>query len=181
MAVRYKRILLKLSGEVLAGGAPFGIDPERTRSLAEEIREVHQAGVEIGIVIGGGNFFRGAAAAARRPERRPGGRLRQVALHHQKIAGRGPGERGDRRHGRQGVRRGVGGDHEVLAPGPRQDHHANLAVIPGALKGQQQLFHCLGAKSVAHVGAVDGDSGNPLGARLVEEILKQALVPLPSW
>jgi uridylate kinase len=69
MPVRYSRILLKLSGEVLAGGAPFGIDPERTRSLAEEIAEVHRAGVEIGIVIGGGNFFRGAAAAARQMDR----------------------------------------------------------------------------------------------------------------
>lgn len=69
MPVRYSRILLKLSGEVLAGGAPFGIDPERTRSLAQEIAEVHRAGVEIGIVIGGGNFFRGAAAAARHMDR----------------------------------------------------------------------------------------------------------------
>ncbi len=69
MPLRYSRILLKLSGEVLAGGAPFGIDPERTRSLAEEIAEVHRAGVEIGIVIGGGNFFRGAAAAARYMDR----------------------------------------------------------------------------------------------------------------
>jgi len=69
MPVRYSRILLKLSGEVLAGGAPFGIDPERTRALAEEIAEVHRTGVEIGIVIGGGNFFRGAAAAARQMDR----------------------------------------------------------------------------------------------------------------
>ncbi|MGB9609969.1 MAG: UMP kinase [Bryobacteraceae bacterium] len=69
MPLRYRRILLKLSGEVLAGGAPFGIDPDRTRSLAEEIAEVHRAGVEIGIVIGGGNFFRGAAAAARHMDR----------------------------------------------------------------------------------------------------------------
>lgn len=69
MPIRYRRILLKLSGEVLAGGAPFGIDPERTRSLAEEVAEVHRAGVEIGIVIGGGNFFRGASAAARHMDR----------------------------------------------------------------------------------------------------------------
>jgi len=69
MPARYSRILLKLSGEVLAGGAAFGIDPDRTRSLAEEIAEVHRAGVEIGIVIGGGNFFRGAAAAARHMDR----------------------------------------------------------------------------------------------------------------
>jgi uridylate kinase len=66
---RYKRILLKLSGEVLAGGAGFGVDPECVRLLAQEIAEVHQAGVELGLVIGGGNFFRGVAAAARQLDR----------------------------------------------------------------------------------------------------------------
>ena len=65
MAPRYQRILLKLSGEVLAGGASFGIDAERVRSLAEEIAEVARLGIQLGIVIGGGNFFRGIAAAAR--------------------------------------------------------------------------------------------------------------------
>jgi len=69
MAPRYKRILLKLSGEVLAGGANFGIDPESVRSLAEEIAEVHRSGVQIGLVLGGGNFFRGVAAAARQMDR----------------------------------------------------------------------------------------------------------------
>jgi uridylate kinase len=69
MAPRYKRILLKLSGEVLAGGADFGIDAERVRSLAEEIAEVARQGVELGLVIGGGNFFRGVAAAARQMDR----------------------------------------------------------------------------------------------------------------
>jgi uridylate kinase len=66
---RYKRILLKLSGEVLAGGASFGVDPECVKALAEEVVEVAQRGVQIGIVIGGGNFFRGVAAAARKMDR----------------------------------------------------------------------------------------------------------------
>jgi uridylate kinase len=65
----YKRILLKLSGEVMAGGAAFGIDAERVKSLAAEVAEVAAAGVEIGIVVGGGNIFRGVAAAARRMDR----------------------------------------------------------------------------------------------------------------
>jgi uridylate kinase len=69
MAPRYQRILLKLSGEVLAGGASFGIDAERVRSLAEEIAEVARLGIQLGIVIGGGNFFRGVAAAARQMDR----------------------------------------------------------------------------------------------------------------
>jgi uridylate kinase len=66
---RYGRILLKLSGEVLAGEASFGIDPERVKALAAEVAEVAQSGVQIGLVVGGGNFFRGVAAAAQRMER----------------------------------------------------------------------------------------------------------------
>ncbi len=58
----YKRILLKLSGEALAGSKGFGIDPQITGQIADEIVEVHKAGVQIGIVIGGGNFLRGATA-----------------------------------------------------------------------------------------------------------------------
>ncbi len=68
-APRYKRILLKLSGEVLAGGAGFGIDPACVSALAEELAEVRATGVELGLVIGGGNFFRGVAAAARHMDR----------------------------------------------------------------------------------------------------------------
>jgi uridylate kinase len=59
----YRRAILKLSGEVLAGEGGFGISPSVIRALAEELREVHALGVEIGIVIGGGNFIRGVAAA----------------------------------------------------------------------------------------------------------------------
>ena len=66
---KYQRILLKLSGEVLAGQAAFGIDSERVAALAEEVAEVAQSGVQIGLVVGGGNFFRGVAAAAQRMDR----------------------------------------------------------------------------------------------------------------
>lgn len=62
--LKYKRILLKLSGEALKGDRDFGIDPDFLVNLAEEIREVHEMGVQIGIVIGGGNIFRGASEAA---------------------------------------------------------------------------------------------------------------------
>src|ERR1039458_9946413 len=65
----FKRILLKLSGEVLAGGASFGIDAERVKSLAREVADVAAAGVQIGIVVGGGNIFRGVAAAAQKMDR----------------------------------------------------------------------------------------------------------------
>jgi len=60
----YKRILLKLSGEALAGQQSYGIDPEILRGIATEVREVVDLGVEIAIVIGGGNIFRGIAASS---------------------------------------------------------------------------------------------------------------------
>ena len=61
---RYKRILLKLSGEALMGGADYGIEPEVISRFAKEIAELSVDGVELGIVIGGGNIFRGAGLAA---------------------------------------------------------------------------------------------------------------------
>ena len=69
MAARYQRILLKLSGEQLAGRAGHGIDENVIASVADEIREVHDLGVQIGIVSGGGNIFRGVAASTRGMDR----------------------------------------------------------------------------------------------------------------
>lgn len=69
MAARYQRILLKLSGELLAGGAGHGIQDEVLAGLAGEIREVHDMGVQVGIVLGGGNIFRGVAASTRGMDR----------------------------------------------------------------------------------------------------------------
>ena len=66
---QYKRVLLKLSGEVLAGEAGFGIDAGRVRELAAELAAVAGAGTELGIVVGGGNFFRGVNSAARKMDR----------------------------------------------------------------------------------------------------------------
>ena len=64
-APRWRRVLLKLSGEALMGAQSFGIDPDVLSSVAAEIREVHELGVQLGVVIGGGNIFSGVAAAAR--------------------------------------------------------------------------------------------------------------------
>ena len=61
---QYKRVLLKLSGEALMGEGEYGIDPAVTDRLAREIKALHDDGVEIGIVVGGGNIFRGIAGAA---------------------------------------------------------------------------------------------------------------------
>ena len=65
----YQRILLKLSGEVMAGQGSFGIDPEKVAALAAEVADVARTGIQIGLVVGGGNFFRGVAAAARNMDR----------------------------------------------------------------------------------------------------------------
>jgi len=65
----FKRILLKLSGEALAAGQGFGVDPIRVHEIAAEIQDVHSLGVQIAIVIGGGNFFRGVAEQAREMDR----------------------------------------------------------------------------------------------------------------
>ena len=65
----FKRVLLKLSGEALAGGQGFGVDPEAVRELAAQIGEVRELGVELAIVLGGGNFFRGVSEAAREMDR----------------------------------------------------------------------------------------------------------------
>jgi uridylate kinase len=65
----YTRVLLKLSGEALMGEQPFGIDPNVTTQVAAEIGEIQQLGVETGIVIGGGNLFRGLAASAKGMDR----------------------------------------------------------------------------------------------------------------
>ena len=61
----FQRILLKLSGEVLMGSGQFGIDTDTTARIAQEIRAVRESGVELCIVVGGGNIFRGLAAAAK--------------------------------------------------------------------------------------------------------------------
>jgi uridylate kinase len=65
----YKRILLKLSGEALAGGRGFGVDVDTVHQISTEIAEVRSMGVEVAIVIGGGNFFRGVADSARHMDR----------------------------------------------------------------------------------------------------------------
>ncbi len=65
----YKRILLKISGEALLGDKPYGIDPNMMYEIAKEIASVHELGVEIGLVVGGGNVFRGIAGAAKGMDR----------------------------------------------------------------------------------------------------------------
>ncbi len=69
MVTRYRRVLLKLSGEALMGEQGYGIDPEVLQRIATEVAQAHAEGVELAIVIGGGNIIRGEAAAARGMDR----------------------------------------------------------------------------------------------------------------
>ena len=67
--VRWRRVLLKLSGEAFSGARGFGISPERVAQVGEEIEEVRSLGVELGIIVGGGNFWRGEVASSEGMER----------------------------------------------------------------------------------------------------------------
>jgi uridylate kinase len=78
-AVRYRRILLKLSGEALLGDRQYGVDPKVCAFIAAQVKEVHGLGVQIGIVVGGGNIFRGMAAAARGMDRATGDYIGMLA------------------------------------------------------------------------------------------------------
>ncbi len=78
-AIAFKRILLKLSGEALMGDADYGIDPGVIGRLAREILEVQKAGVQVGVVIGGGNIFRGAGLAAAGMDRVTGDHMGMLA------------------------------------------------------------------------------------------------------
>ena len=77
--LKYQRILLKLSGEALMGVEDYGIDPKVLDRLAKEIIEVHRAGVQVGVVIGGGNIFRGAGLAAAGMDRVTGDHMGMLA------------------------------------------------------------------------------------------------------
>lgn len=77
--IRYKRILLKLSGESLMGGKQYGIDEKRLAEYAAQIKDIHQLGVQTGIVIGGGNIFRGLSGASKGFDRVKGDQMGMLA------------------------------------------------------------------------------------------------------
>ncbi len=82
----FKRILLKLSGEILAGDKGFGIDPDITTDLALKIKQISSYGIQIGIVIGGGNIFRGLSASSKGLERVPADYLGMMATIMNSVA-----------------------------------------------------------------------------------------------
>ena len=77
--VKYKRVLLKLSGESLMGVQQYGLDPARLSDYAEQIKEAVQLGIEVGIVIGGGNIFRGLSGASKGFDRVKGDQMGMLA------------------------------------------------------------------------------------------------------
>ncbi|WP_053990868.1 UMP kinase [Mangrovimonas sp. TPBH4] len=77
--MKYKRILLKLSGEALMGSRQYGIDPERLAEYADDIKSITDKGVEVAIVIGGGNIFRGVAGASNGMDRVQGDHMGMLA------------------------------------------------------------------------------------------------------
>lgn len=77
--MNYKRILLKLSGESLMGEQGYGIDPQRLNAYARQIKEIVETGVEVGIVIGGGNIFRGLSGASKGFDRVKGDQMGMLA------------------------------------------------------------------------------------------------------
>ncbi|MCB1603703.1 MAG: UMP kinase [Gammaproteobacteria bacterium] len=85
-SLKYKRILLKLSGEALMGEEDYGIDPKVINRIAEEIHQIHQLGVQVGIVIGGGNIFRGAGLAKSGIDRVTGDHMGMLATVMNSLA-----------------------------------------------------------------------------------------------
>jgi uridylate kinase len=79
-APAYARVLLKLSGEALMGELDYGTDPARVRAIAQEIATIHHRGVEVAVVLGGGNIFRGLAAAAAGMDRATGDYMGMLAI-----------------------------------------------------------------------------------------------------
>lgn len=77
--IKYKRILLKLSGESLMGNSGYGIDSERLNEYAEQIKELQEAGAQVGIVIGGGNIFRGLSGVTSGFDRVKGDQMGMLA------------------------------------------------------------------------------------------------------
>ena len=84
--LKYKRILLKLSGESLAGEGEFGIDPKILTFFAGEIKKVHSLGVQVGIVIGGGNIYRGLNAGDQGIDRVTGDQMGMLATMINSLA-----------------------------------------------------------------------------------------------
>jgi len=84
--IKFQRILLKLSGEILSGKQGYGVDPKMISSIAHKIKKIHKLNIEVGIVIGGGNIFRGMSASAKGMDRVAGDYLGMLATIMNSVA-----------------------------------------------------------------------------------------------
>ena len=92
---RYRRVLLKLSGEGLMGGREYGLDPDMVSMVAQEVKTVHAMGVQVCLVIGGGNIFRGVSGAAAGMDRASGDYMGMLATVINSLAMQSALERND--------------------------------------------------------------------------------------
>ncbi|MDE0718714.1 MAG: UMP kinase [Rhodospirillaceae bacterium] len=83
---KYRRVLLKLSGEALMGGRSFGLDPETLERIATEVKSIHDIGIEVCLVVGGGNIFRGILSAAHARDRATGDYMGMLATVMNSLA-----------------------------------------------------------------------------------------------
>jgi len=86
LKTNFKRVLLKLSGEVLSGNLDYGIDPESTQRISKTIKKLHSKNIQVGIVIGGGNIFRGMSVAAKGMDRVPADYMGMLATIMNAVA-----------------------------------------------------------------------------------------------
>lgn len=130
--MKYKRILLKLSGESLAGSQGQGIDPDRLASYAAQIREIVGKGVQVGIVIGGGNIFRGVAGAAKGFDRVTGDQMGMLATVINSLALRSALEAAS-----QPARVLT-----AIAMPPIGEHYSNRRAIEAMERGEVAIMSC---------------------------------------
>ena len=86
LKTNFKRVLLKLSGEVLSGNLDYGIDPKSTQRISKTIKKLHSKNIQVGIVIGGGNIFRGMSVAAKGMDRVPADYMGMLATIMNAVA-----------------------------------------------------------------------------------------------
>lgn len=128
--VKYKRILLKLSGESLMGQQQHGIDPVRLNDYADQIAELVQLGVQVGIVIGGGNIFRGLSGAARGFDRISGDQMGMLATVINSLALHSALERlGVRSHVFTAIRMEPVGEYYTREKAADALQHGHVAII----------------------------------------------------
>ena len=149
--VKYRRVLLKLSGEALMGEQGYGLDPAVVKRLAGEIKTVHAMGVQVALVIGGGNIFRGLAGAAAGMERSTADYMGMLATIINSLAMQSALE-GDRRADAGAIRHRHAGGVRALYPPPRRAPHGEGPRRHLRRRHRQPVFHHRHRRGAARLG-----------------------------